>query len=104
MNIFTIFFLQNFSKIFSKMHQIAPFLKIFSERMPPNLPSKSAWRIPPLFQKYFEPPRIKILDTPCTAGPCNIHQFSARYGCVRLWGQCNCLNWRAVRLLKEKVG
>ena len=30
MNIFTILFLQNYNKIFSKTHQIAPFFKIFS--------------------------------------------------------------------------
>ena len=37
MNIFTVFILQNFSKIFSKTHHIAPFLKIFSgEDVPPN--------------------------------------------------------------------
>ena len=39
MNIFTIF-LQNFSKVFSKTHQIAPFFKIFSEEHAPNPPSK----------------------------------------------------------------
>ena len=38
MNIFTILFLQNFSKIFSKTHQIAPFLKIFSGEHAPEPP------------------------------------------------------------------
>ena len=40
---------QNFSKIFPKTHQIAPFL---------NPPNKRAY-IPPLFQKYVEPPPPK---------------------------------------------
>ena len=43
------------------MHQIAPFLKIFSEEHAPEPPSK---RVASLLQKYFEPPRNKILDTP----------------------------------------
>ena len=70
MNIFIIFFLQNFSKIFSKTHQIAPFLKMISgEHMPLNPPSKRcmalcAMKIPQLLHKYFEPPRNEILDTP----------------------------------------
>ena len=39
MNIFTIyFFLPNFCKIFSKTHQIAPFLKIFSREHGPEAP------------------------------------------------------------------
>ena len=38
MNIFTILFLQNFNKIFSKTHQIAPFLKIFSGEHTPGPP------------------------------------------------------------------
>ena len=41
MNIFTnCFFLQNYSKILSKTHQIAPFLKIFSGKHSPEPPSK----------------------------------------------------------------
>ena len=36
MTIFKLFLGQNFSKILSKTHQIAPFLKIFSGSMPPN--------------------------------------------------------------------
>ena len=40
MNIFTGFFLQNFSKIFSKTDQIAPFLKIFSGEHASDPPSK----------------------------------------------------------------
>ena len=36
MNIFAIFILQNFIKIFSKTHQIAPFKKIFSGEHAPN--------------------------------------------------------------------
>ena len=52
MNIVTIICLQNFRKIFSKTHQIAPFLKIFSGSMPPNPPNKRvAMQIPPLLQK-----------------------------------------------------
>ena len=38
MNIFTIIFLQNFSKIFSKTPQIAPFKKIFSGEHAPEPP------------------------------------------------------------------
>ena len=74
MNIFTILFLQNFNKIFSKTHQIAPFLKNFSGSIPPDPPSMQIqyiiMQIPPLFQKYFEPPpqKNKILDTPLKKG------------------------------------
>ena len=39
MNIFTILFLQNFSKIFSKTHQIHHFLIIFSGEHTPDPPS-----------------------------------------------------------------
>ena len=53
MNIFTIIFLQNFSKLFSKTHQIAPFLKIFSEEHAPEPPSKRVALS--LLRKYFEP-------------------------------------------------
>ena len=62
MNIFTTILLQNFSKIFSKTHQIAPFLKIFSGEHAPEPPSDM--QIPHLLQKYFKPPRNEILDTP----------------------------------------
>ena len=59
MNIFT-FFWQNFSKIFSKTYQIAPFLKIFCGGACPQLPRANAWlramQIPLLLPKYFEPP------------------------------------------------
>ena len=60
MNILQLFFLQNFSKIFSKTHQIAPFYKIFPREYAPEPPSKRsmvlcAMQIPPLFQKYSEP-------------------------------------------------
>ena len=70
MNIFTIIFLQNFSKIFSKTHQIAPFLKIFSGEHAGRTPLASAWlramQIPPLLQKKLNPPppRNEILDKP----------------------------------------
>ena len=40
MNIFKLIFLQNFSKIFSKTHQIAPFLNIFSVEHAPEPPNK----------------------------------------------------------------
>ena len=60
------------------MHQIAPFLKKFSGEHAPEPPSKyvalprvacmvlCAMQIPPLLQKYFDPPppRNEILDTP----------------------------------------
>ena len=59
MNIFTIFILQNFSKIFSKTHQIAPFKKNFGGACP-EPPSRShalhgASRHPnnPTFPKIF---------------------------------------------------
>ena len=62
MNIFTIIFSQNFSKIFSKTHQIAPFEKIFSGSMPPDPPSKRVAKRhanTPTFTKNFEPPPPK---------------------------------------------
>ena len=45
MNIFPTFLVQNFSKTFSKTHQIASFIKIFSRE------HANAWQIPPLLQK-----------------------------------------------------
>ena len=64
MDIFTIFFLQNFSKIFSKTHHIAPFFKIFSGEHAPDQTrdciALRAMQIPPLFQKDFEPPPPEI--------------------------------------------
>ena len=57
MNIFTIFILQNFCKIFSKTHQIAPFLKIFSGEHTPELPSKRvALQIPYFYKNILNPP------------------------------------------------
>ena len=59
MNIFTIIFLQNVSKIFSKTHQIAPFLNIFSGEHAPEPPSKrvasprAAWRFAPCKYPHF---------------------------------------------------
>ena len=47
MNIFTIFLLQNFSKIFSKTHQIAQFLKNFSG------------------EHAYEPPSKRVRFAPC---------------------------------------
>ena len=59
MNIFT-FFLQNFSKIFSKTHQIAPFFKIFSGEHTPE-PRCMALREYPTFPKIFlTPPPLEI--------------------------------------------
>ena len=74
MNIFTILFLQNFNKIFSETHQIAPYFKIFSWEHTSGPPYRAiqyiTMQIPPLFQEYFEPPhpRNKILDTPLKKG------------------------------------
>ena len=71
MNIFTIFILQNVSKIFSKTHQIAPFLKIFSGEHASEPPSKrvaSPCKYPHFYKKKIEPPQNKILDTPLIAG------------------------------------
>ena len=70
-----IFFGQNFSKILSKTHQIAPFLKIFSGEHAPEPPSKlvasprAAWcfapcKYPHFSRKILNPPRNEILDTP----------------------------------------
>ena len=71
MNIFTIFFL-NSSKIFSKMHQIAPFLKNFSgSSMPPNPPiicvalPRAVWRFAPskyphFYKNILNPPPLEM--------------------------------------------
>ena len=60
MNIFTILFLQNFNKIFSKTHQIAPFFKFSRGSIPPDPPSMQYHTYHhaniPTFPKYFEPP------------------------------------------------
>ena len=67
MTIFKIIFWQNFSKLLSKTHKIAQFLKIFSEEHAPEPPYQTrgfatrcmalrAMQIPPLFQKKIEPP------------------------------------------------
>ena len=60
MNIFTIFLYKILANIFTKTHQIAPFLKIFSGEHAPKPPLANAWQsamqIPPLLPKYFEPP------------------------------------------------
>ena len=68
MTIFSIiFFLQNFSKILSKTHQIALFLKIFSVEHAPEPPSKrvasprAAWRFAPCKYPHFS---RKILNPP----------------------------------------
>ena len=63
MTIFKSFFGQNFSKIFSETHQIAPFLKIFSGEHAPSCKyphfSRNILNPPPP-----PPPRNEILDTP----------------------------------------
>ena len=98
MNIFTGFFLQNFSKIFSKTHQIAPFLKIFSGEHTPEPPyqTRGFAIIPPLFQKYFEPrpppPRNEILDTP----------LENLLKCI-LWVDDWVVDWLARHLKSESV-
>ena len=67
MNIFANFTSQNFSKIFSKTHQIASFLKNFLNEHAPKPPPlskymyvaslRAAWRKYLTFQrKYFAPP------------------------------------------------
>ena len=59
MNIFTNFFLQNFSKVFSKTHQIAQIKKIFSGEHAPEPPSKrvasprAAWGFAPCKYPHF---------------------------------------------------
>ena len=78
-NILQFFFLQNFSKIFSKTHQIAPFLNIFLGGACPRAPLTNAWlrhalhiakrhANTPTFTKIFltppPPPRNEILDKP----------------------------------------
>ena len=59
MNIFTILFSQNFNKIFSKTHQIAPFLKFFRGSIPPDplvCNTIHNHANTPTFPKYFNPP------------------------------------------------
>ena len=60
MNIFTIIFLQNVSKIFSKTHQIAPFLKIFSGACPraslANAPCFAPCKYPHFYKNILNPP------------------------------------------------
>ena len=60
MNIFTILFLQNFNKIFSKTHQIAPFFFYFLGGAYPRTPlacnTIHNHANTPTFPKYFKPP------------------------------------------------
>ena len=59
MDIFTILFLQNFNKIFSKTHQIAPFFLIYSgayPRTPLACNTIHNHANTPTFPKYFNPP------------------------------------------------
>ena len=61
MTIFKLFFWQNFSKILSKTHQIAPFLKIFSGEHAPEPPSQTrgfATRCT-FPEKFWTPPEMK---------------------------------------------
>ena len=58
-NIFTILFLQNFNKIFSKTPQIAPFFKFSLGSIPPDPLACNTIHNhanTPTFLKYFEPP------------------------------------------------
>ena len=66
MNIFTIFFYQILAKYSPKHTKLHHLKKIFRGIIPPNPPNHRAMQIPPLLQKYFEPPPPKneILDTP----------------------------------------
>ena len=62
MNIFTIFFYKILAKYSPKRNKLHHFLKIFSEENalePPYQTRGFAMQIPPLFQKYFEPPPPK---------------------------------------------
>ena len=69
MDIFPLLFLQKFSKIFPKTHQIAPFKKKIIWGTCPNPPPPPPHstrgfdrhaQIPPLFQSIFNyPPRLK---------------------------------------------
>ena len=70
MNIFTILFLQNFNKIFSKTHH---FLKFSRGSIPPDPLACNTIHNhanTPTFPRIFEPPhpRNKILDTPLKKG------------------------------------
>ena len=75
MNIFTILFLQNFNKIFSKTHQIAPFFFNLLGGAYPRTPlacnTIHNHANTPTFPKYFEPspPEIKsYIDMPLKKG------------------------------------
>ena len=72
---FCIFFYNILAKYSPKRTKLHHFLKNSRGSMSPNPPSKRvatprAMQIPPLFQKYFEPPppRNEILDTPLSVG------------------------------------
>ena len=59
MNILTSFFLQNFCKIFSNTHQIAPFFKKISGEHAPEPPSKrgaSPCKYPHFYKNILNPP------------------------------------------------
>ena len=62
------FKVKNLIQIYTKTHQIAPFLKIFSGGMPPNPASKAhgfaTCKFPNLKKKFLPPPPSQILGTP----------------------------------------
>ena len=59
MTIFKLFFGQNFSKILSKTHQIAPFFKFFSGEHAPEPPSFAPCKYPHFSKKILNPPPPK---------------------------------------------
>ena len=88
MNIFTYFTLQNFRKIFSRTHQIAPFKKNSRATMPLNPPA-NAWLRHANTRTFSKnilnpppppppPPRNEILDTPL----CGMHVSQAPVACM----------------------
>ena len=65
MNIFTIFFWQNCSKIYSKTHKIAPFLKKITGEHAPNGEQyphfwKLDWTFPPKWNPKYAPVEIHL--------------------------------------------
>ena len=60
MNIFTILFLQNFNKIFTKLHHFLNFLGGAYPRTPLTCNTIHNHANTPTFPKYFEPPPPEI--------------------------------------------
>ena len=81
MNIFTIIFLQNFSKIFSKTHQITPFLKIFSGEHAPEPPYQTRGFAHFYKKNLNSPPRNEILDTPLNNCNTCVRWMTSRVQC-----------------------